>query len=188
MMDRDRCFEALARHVDGEIVVSAYQGAFAWLRIHPRELNCYSVGAMGLASSLGFGLALGRPDKRVIVLDGDGSLLMNLGSLVSIAAAAPRNFVHFVCESGVYESNGKHPIPGRGTVDFAGLARAAGYRHCHAFSNLADYEAEIGSVLCEEGPVFVDLKIESGAAQSVDYEYIYSRRLRDTFREALRRS
>jgi sulfopyruvate decarboxylase subunit beta len=188
MMDRDRCFEALARHIDGEVVVSAYQGAFAWLRIHPHELNCYSVGAMGLASSLGFGLALGRPDKRVIVLDGDGSLLMNLGSLVSIAAAAPRNLLHFVCENGVYESNGKHPIPGRDKVDFTGLARAAGYRHCHQFSDLATFESEIGGVLREDGPVFVDLKIESGAAQSVNYEYIYSRQLRDTFRDALRRS
>jgi sulfopyruvate decarboxylase subunit beta len=122
------------------------------------------------------------------VLDGDGSLLMNLGSLVSIAAAAPRNLVHFVCENGVYESNGKHPIPGRDKVDFTGLARAAGYRHCHQFSDLATFESEIGGVLREDGPVFVDLKIESGAAQSVNYEYIYSRQLRDTFRDALRRS
>lgn len=187
-MDRDLCLAALARHIDGEIVVSAYQAAFAWLRIHPHALNCYSVGAMGLASSLGLGLAIGRPDKRIIVLDGDGSLLMNLGSLVSIAAAAPRNLLHFVCENGVYESNGKHPIPGRGRVDFGGLARAAGYRHCHEYANLESFDAEIGAVLREDGPVFVDLKIESGAAQSVDYEYIYSRQLRDTFREALRRS
>jgi sulfopyruvate decarboxylase subunit beta len=188
MMDRDLCLEALARRTEGEIVVAAYQGAFAWLRIHPHELNCYSVGAMGLASSLGLGLALGRPDKRVIVLDGDGSLLMNLGSLVSIAAAAPRNLLHFVCENGVYESNGKHPIPGSGNVDFAGLARAAGYRRCHEFSDLASFTAAIGSVLREDGPVFVDLKIASAAPQSVDYDYIYSRQLRDTFREALRRS
>jgi sulfopyruvate decarboxylase subunit beta len=188
MMDRDLCFAALARRWDGEIVVAAYQGAFAWQRIHPHPLNCYSVGAMGLASSLGLGLALGRPDKRVIVLDGDGSLLMNLGSLVSIAAAGPRNLLHFLCENGVYESNGKHPIPGRDQVDFAGLARAAGYRRCHEFADLDKFAAEIGAVLREDGPVFVDLKIASGAAQSVDFEYIYSRQLRDTFREALRRS
>ena len=54
---------------------------------------------MGLASSHALGLALGHPDKRVIVLDGDGSLLMNLGSLVTIAAVAPKNLVHFVCEN-----------------------------------------------------------------------------------------
>jgi len=77
---------------------------------------------MGLASSHALGLALGRPDKRVIVLDGDGSLLMNLGSLVTIGAAAPPNLYHFVCENGTYEANGGHPIPGRDKVDFAGFA------------------------------------------------------------------
>ena len=66
---------------------------------------------MGLASSHALGLALGRPDKRVIVLDGDGSLLMNLGTLVTAAAAPPKNFYHFVCENGTYEANGGHPIP-----------------------------------------------------------------------------
>ena len=66
------------------------------------------------------------PDRRVIVLDGDGSLLMNLGSLVTIAAAAPKNLVHFVCDNGSYEANGGHPIPNP-KVDFAGLARSAGY-------------------------------------------------------------
>jgi sulfopyruvate decarboxylase subunit beta len=188
MMKRDDCLRALARHIgDGDIVLPVYSTAFDWIDIRPHPLNYLSHGAMGLASSHALGLALGRPDKRVIVLDGDGSLLMNLGSLVSIAAAAPRNFIHFVCENGVYESNGKHPIPGRDKVDFTGIARSAGYRHCHEFSDLETFEAEIASVLREEGPVFVDLKIGPAAAQA-DYEYIYSRQLRDTFREALRRS
>jgi sulfopyruvate decarboxylase subunit beta len=189
MMRRDLAFRILARHIADAIVVPVYQAAQEWRAIKPdHALTYYSIGAMGQASSAALGLALGRPDKRVIVLDGDGSLLMNLGSLVSIAAAAPRNLLHFVCENGVYESNGKHPIPGRDKVDFTGLARAAGYRHCHQFSDLATFESEIGGVLREDGPVFVDLKIESGAAQSVNYEYIYSRQLRDTFRDALRRS
>jgi sulfopyruvate decarboxylase subunit beta len=189
MMDRKKTLAAIARHVtDADIVLPVYSTAFDWIDLRQSPLNYLSHGAMGLASSHALGLALGRPDKRVIVLDGDGSLLMNLGSLVSIAAAAPRNLLHFVCENGVYESNGKHPIPGRDKVAFTGLARAAGYRHCHQFSDLATFESEIGGVLREDGPVFVDLKIESGAAQSVNYEYIYSRQLRDTFRDALRRS
>ena len=67
---------------------------------------------MGLGSSHALGLALGRPDKRVLVLDGDGSLLMNLGTLVTIAEVAPRNLIHFVLENGTYEANGSHPTPG----------------------------------------------------------------------------
>ena len=110
-MNRHECFGVLARHVTDEIVVAAYSGAVEWNDLNPRPLNYFSIGAMGLGSSHGLGLALGRPDKRVIVLDGDGSLLMNLGSLTTIAGAAPKNFVHFVCRNGCYEANGGHPIP-----------------------------------------------------------------------------
>src|ERR1700681_1913920 len=128
MMDRIDCLKALARHVtEADIVLPVYSTAFDWIDIRPHPLNYLSHGAMGLASSHALGLALGRPDKRVIVLDGDGSLLMNLGSLVTVAEAAPKNFFHFVIENGTYEANGSHPIPGRGRVDFAKLAQAAGY-------------------------------------------------------------
>src|SRR5215210_13478 len=99
MMKRDVCLKALARHVaDADIVLPVYATPFDWLDIRPNPLNYTAHGAMGLASSHGLGLALGRPDKRVIVLDGDGSLLMNLGAMVTVAEAAPRNFIHFVCE------------------------------------------------------------------------------------------
>src|SRR6202167_1229167 len=139
MMKRDECFRVLARHITGEAVVATYSSAVDWVAVAPRVLNYTSIGAMGLDSSHGLGLALGRPDKRVIVLDGDGSLLMNLGSLVTIAAAAPKNLVHFVCHNGTYETNGGLPIP-KPDVDFAGLARAAGYAHCHEFSELSSFE------------------------------------------------
>src|SRR5471030_1181280 len=126
---------------------------------------------MGLASSHALGLALGRPDKRVIILDGDGSLLMNLGSLVSVAEAAPRNLVHFVCENGTYESNGAHPIPGRDRISFTGFARAAGIGNCREFSDPGGFAAGIGAVLRQDGPVFVDLKLEPGEPSPQDYAY-----------------
>src|SRR3974377_164802 len=100
MMKRDECFRILARHVTDEIVVASYSSAAEWNELNPRVLNYFSVGAMGLASSHGLGFALGRPDKRIIVLDRDGSLFMNLGTLVTIAAAAPKNLVHCVCHNG----------------------------------------------------------------------------------------
>src|ERR1700726_615162 len=119
MMKRDACFRILARHVTDEIVIASYSAAVEWNTLNPRALNYFSVGAMGLASSHGLGLPLGRPDKRVLVLDGVGSLPMNLGSLVSIGAAAPKNFIHFVCHNATYEANGGHPIPNP-DVDFSG--------------------------------------------------------------------
>jgi phosphonopyruvate decarboxylase len=187
-MNRDECLQALARHVTDEIVVATYQAAFDWLVIRPHPLNYVSIGAMGIASSHALGLALGRPDKHILVLDGDGSLLMNLGSLVSVVEAAPRNFVHFVCENGTYEANGAHPIPGRNRVSFVGFARAAGFTRCHEFSDLAEFEARIAGVLREDGPVFVDLKLEPGKPSPQDYGYIHSAAARNAFKAALRSS
>src|SRR5713101_1553095 len=126
MMRRDECLKLLARHHTDEIVVPVYQAAFEWRAIKPQSLIYLGVGAMGQASSHALGLALGRPDKRVIVLDGDGSLLMNLGTLVTIAHAAPKNLVHCLCQNGTYETNGAVHIPARGKVSFTGLAREAG--------------------------------------------------------------
>jgi sulfopyruvate decarboxylase subunit beta len=185
-MKRDECLKVLARHVtDADIVLPVYSTAFDWIDIRPHPLNYLSHGAMGLASSHALGLALGRPDKRVIVLDGDGSLLMNLGTLVTIAAEAPANLYHFVCENGTYEANGGHPIPNRDQVDFAGFARSAGYRAVHAFSDLKVFEQQVGALLSEPGPVFADLKITSGGEQQRDYARLHGPHVRKAFRDAL---
>jgi phosphonopyruvate decarboxylase len=187
MMKRDDCFRALARHVSDEVVIAVYASAFDWLELAPRALNYFSFGAMGIASSHGLGIALGCPDRRVIVLDGDGSLLMNLGTLVTIAAAAPRNLFHFVCRNGTYEANGGHPIPNP-KVDFNGLAAAAGYRHLHEFSALADFESRIGEVLQQEGPVFATMHVEKGAlAPEFNYRRLDDPARREAFKQALSR-
>jgi sulfopyruvate decarboxylase subunit beta len=187
MMKRDECFRVLARHVADEIVIASYSGAVEWHQLNPRVLNYFSIGAMGLGSSHGLGLALGRPDKRVIVLDGDGSLLMNLGSLVTIGAAAPKNLVHFVCHNGTYEANGGHPIP-KPDVDFAGLARAAGYAHCHEFAELASFEQQVGHVLSQPGPVFATLHVERSRPLTYDYLDLYAADKRSAIRSNLRQS
>ena len=184
-MRRDEALRALAQHVGDDIVVAVYTTAFDWIAIRESPLNYIMTGAMGLGSSHALGLALGRPDKRVLVLDGDGSLLMNLGSLVTIAEAAPPNLIHFVLENGTYEANGSHPTPGSDRVDFAGFARAAGYRSCHVFDDLATFATRIGSVVQEPGPVFVTMKIEPGPPPKLDYEYMHGARVREEFKAAL---
>ena len=152
MMKRDACFRALARHITDEIVVATYSSAVDWLEIAERTLNYFSVGAMGFDSSHALGVALGRPERRVICLQGDGSLLINLGSLVTIAAAAPNNLVHLVAQNGTYEANGSHPIPNP-AVDFAAMARAAGFAHVHDFSDLPNFEQQAGHIIKQAGPV-----------------------------------
>ena len=186
MMRRDECFSKLAEHRGEAIVVAAYTSAFEWVAIDPSPLNFVSTGAMGQASSHALGLAIGLPDQRIVVLDGDGSLLMNLGSLVTIAEAAPRNLVHFVVENGTYEANGGHPIPGKGRIDFAGFARDAGYEEVHSFDGLNRFSAMLPELLAARGPVFGCLKVEPGPAPEYDYEMLHSPRMREAFRDAIR--
>src|SRR5438876_7854599 len=116
MMRRDECLQILARHRTDEIVVAVYKAAQEWIHIAPSDLNYTFSGAMGQGSSHALGLALGRPDRRVVLLDGDGRLLMNLGSLVTIADAAPKNLLHCPCQNGTHATNGSVPIPGAGRV------------------------------------------------------------------------
>ena len=185
MMKRDQCLKVLSRHRKGEIVVAVYSAAQEWINISPSDLNYTFTGAMGQGSSHGLGLALGRPDKRIVVLDGDGSLLMNLGSLMTIAHAAPLNLIHCVCENGTYETNGNVPIPRSGQFSFSSLAREAGYRQTYEFDHLQDWEEQIDHILGEDGPVFVGLRVEPGQPHPEDFRRLYSLEFRERFRRAL---
>lgn len=123
------------------------------------ELDVNLIGAMGKASSLALGLALARPERKILVLDGDGSLLMNLGTLATISEKAPDNLYHFVFENGVYAVTGGQPIPGEDKLSFQGMAKEAGYAASYEFDNSEDLATNIDSVLAQSGPVFVCLKI-----------------------------
>src|SRR3989441_3461374 len=103
----------------------------AWRTIAPDDLSVVCVGFMGGASSIGLGLALGRPDRRVIVFDGDGSLLMQLGTLATIAGAAPRNLTHLLFKNAVYHTSGAQDIPGGHGIDFVMMAKGAGYKNAY---------------------------------------------------------
>ncbi len=184
MMNRDECLQALSTHYSDQVVVPAYQAAFEWMVICPSDLTYLTTGAMGQASSHALGLAIARPDKGVWVLDGDGSLLMNLGSLVTVASVAPGKFHHFLCHNGVYEANGSHPIPGQNTVDFCGLAHSAGYVHCQRFDDLEDFQSKIGNILAKKGPVFIELIVRQGKPYPQDYTQLHSADRRERFRAA----
>ena len=123
------------------------------------EMDFPMGGCMGKASSLGLGLALARPERKVMVLDGDGSLLMNLGTLVTISNKAPENLYHFVFENGVYAVTGGQPIPGEGKASFQGMAREAGYAAAYEFDDTEDLATNIDNILRQKGPVLVCLKV-----------------------------
>ena len=185
MIKRDECLQALARHRTDQIVVAVYKAAQEWIHICPSDLNYTFTGAMGQGSSHALGLALGRPDKRVILLDGDGSLLMNLGSLVTAANAAPKNLLHLVFENGTYETNGAVAIPNNGKVSFSGLALQAGYRAALDIDSLDDWQRELPRLLAEDGPMLVDLKVVPGASYPDDFRRLYDTEYRNRFRKAL---
>ena len=116
-------------------------------------------GAMGKASSVGLGLALAQPNRKIMVLDGDGSLLMNLGTLVTLSNKAPKNMYHFLFDNGVYAVTGGQPVPGAGIVDWEEMAKGAGYAAVFSFDNLEDLTTGIDQVLASQGPVFIHLAI-----------------------------
>jgi thiamine pyrophosphate-dependent acetolactate synthase large subunit-like protein len=184
MMNRKEALELLAARITDEIVVSTYSTAHDWLSIIDRPLNYFSSGAMGLASSHGLGLALARPERRIIVLDGDGSLLMNLPTLVTIGRVAPRNFAHLVFCNGTYEANGGHSIPNP-DVDFAGHARAAQIEKTFTASNLDAFRDRLDYILNEQGPIFGSIQVAQGILGPRSYKDMYKSERRAALRSAL---
>jgi thiamine pyrophosphate-dependent acetolactate synthase large subunit-like protein len=121
---------------------------------------------MGQATAFGLGLALAQPRRRIVVLIGDGSLLMNLGSLVTITAEQPANLVIVLFDNGVYEITGAQPTPGAAAgrkagdrVDFVALARACGFRSTSHFTDLEAWRAGVATALAAAGPSFVVLDV-----------------------------
>ncbi len=151
---------AIAELRDQAIVVPTMTAVEPWHRLSPSHLNVSCIGFMGGASSLGLGLALARPDHHVIVLDGDGSLCMQLGALTTNAGAAPPNFYHIVFKNRVYQVSGSQPIPASERVDFATMARGAGYAAVYAFDNLEELRVRLPEALGTTGPVFIELTTE----------------------------
>jgi len=159
MMQAREALAVLAGRRRGEVVVTTMTAYRLWCRLSSHELDLPLVGSMGKASSLALGVALARPERRVWVIDGDGSLLSNLGSLVTIGHLAPPNLLHFVFHNNMYEMSGGQPLPGAGRVNFCGLATAAGYPHTFDFDDLEEFQLRISEVLSTTGPALVCLRV-----------------------------
>jgi sulfopyruvate decarboxylase subunit beta len=159
-MLKQEAIDLLAKHRNGAISVTTMQAAAPWhLAGQTAERHLEASGCMGSAASLALGLAVGAPERKVIVLDGDGSLLMQLGSLVTVASLAPKNYYHFVFANGYYESSGNQPLPGVGTYDLPALAGAAGYAETLRYESADALDRALPSLLERDGPIFVELTI-----------------------------
>lgn len=160
MMRRSEAIAALAHARNGALSVAAMQAIMEWHAAGQAEADHIdALGCMGSASSIGLGLALARPERKVLVLDGDGCLLMQLGSLVTIAAQAPANFYHVIFENGRYETSGNQALPGFGLFDLRQLALAAGYRAAWSIDEAAELRDALPRILGSPGPTLLRLAI-----------------------------
>jgi thiamine pyrophosphate-dependent acetolactate synthase large subunit-like protein len=163
-MTRLDAFRRLVRLLDDEpVIANLGKNTYDLFTAGDRPQNFYTWGAMGSVSSLGLGLAVARPDLRVVVLDGDGSLLMNLGSLATIGSVRPPNLVHIVCDTGTYETTGGQASHTAGSADLAAIGRGAGVSQAESVRDLEAFEAAVRRSLTEPGPWLIVAKMQGSA-------------------------
>ena len=159
MIEQADMMSVVEKYRGDAVVVPVERAAVAWPQISSHHARDVSPSVMGKASSFALGLCLAQPETKVIVFDGDGSLEMNLGSLVTVANKAPQNLYHFVLQNGMYATTGGQPIPGQDIVSFTEMARSAGYASAYDFDDLEDLATQMEGILAESGPVLVCVKI-----------------------------
>lgn len=170
-MKRFDCLKKLAA-VAGDALVVSSAGAMTleWNALRPHEGN-FRVRTLGLCSSIALGMALGLPRRKVIALDGDGSLLMNLCSLPTIARMAPKNLTHIVFDNEVYEASGsKQTATGAGT-DLVGVARAAGIKNALWANSVDDFARAVAGAMEGSQLCFIGAKVTTERTEVPPYPF-----------------
>jgi len=158
MIDTLKATEALMQRTDESLLVVPSLGnpVLSLFNAADRPGHFYTRNSMGQACSIGLGLAMAQPSRRVAILDGDGSLLMNLGSLATEAWKAPKNLIHICWDNRLYEMTGKQPTATSGPTDLAAIAQGSGYRHVARVETQAALETALDEALAsDEGPWFI---------------------------------
>jgi len=182
---RYEAIEVITKALNGDELLVSANGMLSRELFSIRESpnNFYMLGSMGLASSIGFGLAYNLPGRRVIVIDGDGNILMNLGSLATIGHFGPSNLIHIVLDNEMHASTGGQPTVSN-TVNLEGVASAAGFLVVKKVSSSKDLHTAIEEALNSKGPSFILAKIERGEKDvpRVFYEPIH---IKSRFKEVI---
>lgn len=130
-----------------------------WAAGH-RPQNFYMLGSMGLAFPIALGVALAQPDRRVFALEGDGSLLMQLGALSTIAALKPKNLIMIVMDNGIYQITGAQPTPAAGVADLVAIALGSGLANSAWAADEEDFERLVDAAMSVEEPSLIALRID----------------------------
>jgi len=168
-MKRFDCLKALAAIADDALVVSS-AGAMTleWNSLRPSDGN-FRVRTLGLCSSIALGMALGLPQRKVIALDGDGSLLMNLCSLPTLARMRPVNLTHIVFDNEVYEASGSKKTATAAGTDLVGVARAAGIKNAVWANSAADFAQAVTTALKGGELFFIGAKVSAERSEVPPY-------------------
>ena len=132
----------------------------------------YMIGSMGLASSIGLGIALKDPGRKVFVFDGDGNILMNLGSLTTVGSLKPKNLIHVVFDNSIHESTGSQPT-NTNFVSIEKIAKACNYNHTFTARTENNFEKILHKIKKLNGPIMIVVKIQQSndkKSQRVNYE------------------
>lgn len=171
MLIKEECLKLIAAQRTDEIVITTMGMAAPWGKISTHPLDYASVGsAMGHAADFALGIALAKPEKKVVVLNGDGSMLMCLGTLATITGLKkpPTNYLLLVCDNGTYEVTGNQPIPRNANFSWANIAEGTGFKNVYEFDQIDELETELPKIWNQQGPIFVSLKIAQAAEPPPD--------------------
>jgi sulfopyruvate decarboxylase subunit beta len=164
-MTHREALEVLAAHRGSHVVITTMTAVGLWPALSDTPLDfAFIPSAMGHGPGIGLGLALAQPGRGVIVVNGDGCTLMNLGCLVTLANN-PADVYLLVMDNGLYEVTGGQAHAGTGHTEYAGLARAAGIKRVYTFGNLVAWRDGAAEALSGPGPVVMWLKVEGRLGQ-----------------------
>ena len=187
MISRVEAIEIVAQHVDSDDLVISTTGMISreLFVTQDRPANFYMLGSMGLASSLGLGMAVLNSDQRVIILEGDGSALMSMGTMALIASEAPTNLVHIVLDNERYESTGGQPtISPR--IDLAKIADSCGYQHVARVEDGENLAGALAECATAPSPHFILAKVGVASLDEIPRVSHSPTGIRDRFKSVVR--
>ncbi len=158
-MNRIDVMKMISENIGNSVIVSA--NGFISRDLHyvnEKPSNFYMIGSMGLASSIGLGIALKNPKRRIYVFDGDGNILMNLGSLTTIGTKKPKNFIHIIFDNSVHESTGGQPTNSK-NIKIEEIAKATNYQ-VFVVKNYKKLQSILQKIKKLSGPIMIVIKIE----------------------------
>jgi thiamine pyrophosphate-dependent acetolactate synthase large subunit-like protein len=172
-MKRSEALESVVGVVnDAPCLITVGRAWTEWLALRPSDGN-FQMKTLGSGSSLGLGLALALPNRKVVIIDGDGAVTMNVNGLLTLGRIRPKNLIHLVFDNKIYESSGSIPTATAYNADIAGIATSAGIPNVRGVNSVADFKAAVEQAFASDGPHMIVADVQTpGRATSPAYSRI----------------